>query len=509
MTRSQTRAVTLIALLVLSACAGLKDALTAHVDVVARAGSQELSVTRLAKLMADAQVPARKDVATAIANLWVNYQLMAVGGAKGDTLSDPNAVADAMWAQVAQVKSKKFLEELAKKTPAADPASFQKHYEDGDMLAARHILFMARQGIASPAQRDSAKKLAEKVAKTLTPANFGEMAKKYSADGSKDQGGSLGVFPKGQMAKAFEAGVLALKPGQIGPVVETEFGYHIIMRQPYAEVAGEFAAKYGDTGKQAAESTFIAGLENGAKVEVKDGAAKTVKLIGEDVDAYRDDNTVLATSRVITLTAGRMAKWIAAFPPQVRIREQIAQAPDSAMPYLVKNIMRQELLLRAADSAKLGLDTAESKGMQSSFHQAFMAGLSALGVSPAQLADSAKTASERERLAASRADAFLEGVLSQKVQFVDVPEPIVLALRKKYEGRVVQAGVERAVAEVEKLKAKADSARKAAGPQSIVPMPGEMPGGAAPAGAAPAAPAPAAAAPKADTAKKPAAPKKP
>ena len=88
MTRSKSRAVLLVALLVLSACAGLKDALTAHVDVVARAGSQELSVSQLAKLMSDAQVPARKDVATAIANLWVNYQLVAIGGAKGDTAVD-------------------------------------------------------------------------------------------------------------------------------------------------------------------------------------------------------------------------------------------------------------------------------------------------------------------------------------------------------------------------------------------------------------------------------------
>ena len=356
---------------------------------------------------------------------------------------------------------------------------------------------MARQGIASPAQRDSAKKLAEKIAKQVTAANFADMAKKYSADGSKEQGGALGVFPKGAMVKPFEAAVLALKPGQISPVVESEFGFHIILRQPYAEVAGEFAAKYGQSASQTAESTFVAGLENGAKVEVKGGAAKIVKSIGEDVDAYRDDNTVLATSKVVNLTAARMAKWIAAFPPQVRIREQIAQAPDSAMPYLVKNIMRQELLLRAADSAKLGLDTAEVNGMQRAFHQAYMAGMTALKVSPTQLADSAKSASERERLAASRANAFLSGVLSQKEQFVEVPEPIVLALRKKYEGRVVQAGIERTVTEVEKAKAKADSARKASAPPSIVPMPGETPAGAAPASAAP----------KADSAKP--APKKP
>jgi parvulin-like peptidyl-prolyl isomerase len=500
MTRIKTRAAVVLTVIALSACAGLKEALTAHVDVVARAGSQELSVERLAKLMSEAQVPARKDVASAIANLWVNYQLIASAAAKGDTAAEAAVVQEAMWAQVVQIKTRKFLEALAKKTPAADPASYQAKYEAGEMLAARHILFMSRAGIASPAQRDSTKKVAERIAKTLTVANFPEMAKKYSADGSKDQGGSLGVFAKGLMVKPFEAAVLALKPGEISPVVETEFGYHIILRQPYAEVAGEFASKYGQNSSQAAESTFVAGLEAGAKVEVKASAAKVVKAIGEDVDAYREDNSVLATSKVMNLTAARMARWIAAFPPQVRIREQIAQAPDSAMPYLVKNIMRQELLLHAADSAKMGLDTTEANGMHTAFLQALNGSMSALGVAPTQLADSAKTKSEKERLAATRADAYLEAVLMQKAQFVDVPEPIALSLRKKYEGRVVQAGIERAVAEAEKLKAKADSARKAAGPQSIVPMPGAM--------TPPAAGAPAAPAPKADTAK-PAAPKKP
>ena len=52
-----------VVLAVSTACGGLKDALTAHVDVVARAGSQELSVTRLSDLLGNAkiQVPVTRD----------------------------------------------------------------------------------------------------------------------------------------------------------------------------------------------------------------------------------------------------------------------------------------------------------------------------------------------------------------------------------------------------------------------------------------------------------------
>ena len=43
----------------LGACDGLKEALTAHVDVAAKAANQELSVTRLADLLGNAKVPVK------------------------------------------------------------------------------------------------------------------------------------------------------------------------------------------------------------------------------------------------------------------------------------------------------------------------------------------------------------------------------------------------------------------------------------------------------------------
>src|SRR5712671_2406303 len=79
----------------LAACSGLKDALTAHVDVVARAGSQELSVTRLSDLLGNSKigVPINKDVATLVArDLWVPYQLLGVAAARGDSLADAKAI---------------------------------------------------------------------------------------------------------------------------------------------------------------------------------------------------------------------------------------------------------------------------------------------------------------------------------------------------------------------------------------------------------------------------------
>lgn len=83
---------------------------------------------------------------------------------------------------------------------------------------------------ASAAEKKVAYARAESLYTDLTTGgDFEKIAKRFSEDsGSAVQGGDLGWSRRGQMVPAFDQMMFLLPPGQISPIVETQFGYHII-----------------------------------------------------------------------------------------------------------------------------------------------------------------------------------------------------------------------------------------------------------------------------------------
>jgi peptidyl-prolyl cis-trans isomerase D len=89
-----------------------------------------------------------------------------------------------------------------------------------DSVQARHIL-LADKGATGKTRADSLKRV------IASKKNFAEMAAKFGTDGTKDQGGDLGMFGRGAMVGPFEKACFDGKVGEI-QVVETNFGYHVV-----------------------------------------------------------------------------------------------------------------------------------------------------------------------------------------------------------------------------------------------------------------------------------------
>jgi peptidyl-prolyl cis-trans isomerase D len=96
---------------------------------------------------------------------------------------------------------------------------------------ASHILINAAKDLPD-AEKQKARAKAENLLATVrkSPKTFAEVARKNSDDtGSAERGGDLDFFARGAMVKPFEDAAFALQKGDISQIVESDFGYHIIL----------------------------------------------------------------------------------------------------------------------------------------------------------------------------------------------------------------------------------------------------------------------------------------
>ena len=128
--------------------------------------------------------------------------------------------------------------ETVKKSISINEADLKSYYEQNQARLsgaqerrASHILINAPK-TAPAAERDKAKARAQELLAQVrkAPTSFADAAKKNSQDtGSAPNGGDLDFFGRGAMVKPFEDAAFALKKGDISDVVESDFGYHIIL----------------------------------------------------------------------------------------------------------------------------------------------------------------------------------------------------------------------------------------------------------------------------------------
>jgi parvulin-like peptidyl-prolyl isomerase len=135
---------------------------------------------------------------------------------------------------LASMYEEEVLVKAAKPSQAEIDTYVKAHPEE--QVHARHILIATKSaempteqgGLDKPAARAKAEEVLKRV---KAGENFENLAKEYSDDGSKQNGGDLGWFGKGRMVPEFENAAFALQPGQTSDIVESQFGFHIIKNE--------------------------------------------------------------------------------------------------------------------------------------------------------------------------------------------------------------------------------------------------------------------------------------
>ena len=90
----------------------------------------------------------------------------------------------------------------------------------------------------TPEQVAAAQKKADQIhARAVKGQDFNDLARTYSDDDSKSNGGELGWFEPNDVMDEILAAVTGLKPGQVSAVIKTKHGFHIIKLEDH-EVVG-------------------------------------------------------------------------------------------------------------------------------------------------------------------------------------------------------------------------------------------------------------------------------
>ncbi|MCR3761746.1 peptidylprolyl isomerase [Clostridium felsineum] len=200
----------------------------------------------------------------------VSFELV-YNDAKDSGIEDEEAVKIQIENAKKQILTHASLDNVFKDIVVAD-SEVEKYYEankemfkDPEKVAAKHILVQTE---------EEALKIREEIKEGKT---FEEAAVEYSSCPSKERGGDLGAFTKGQMVPEFEQAAFSQEIGEVGAPVKTQFGYHLIKvegkieptQRDFVSVKDAIKNRLIQERQSMKYSWYIDQLKNKYKVEIK------------------------------------------------------------------------------------------------------------------------------------------------------------------------------------------------------------------------------------------------
>lgn len=119
--------------------------------------------------------------------------------------------------------------------PAPPPPESAPQAPEADLVRMRHLLVQYQGARGAGPKITRSKAAADSLARSLRQRvqggeEFGLLAKQFSDDASSAEGGEIAPLQPGEAPPEFEKAAAALEPGDLSPVVESAYGFHLIQR---------------------------------------------------------------------------------------------------------------------------------------------------------------------------------------------------------------------------------------------------------------------------------------
>jgi hypothetical protein len=426
-------------------------------DTVADAAGVTFTVEAAAEMLAPhAQLPNQAQVVEALANLWVDYFLLAKVAAEDTTLANLD-VSSLVEQNANQEMVLQLRDQVIQVDTALSDEEVQEAYErtlPGARIRARHILLRFPEN-ATPAQIDSVRALAESLRSRLVAGeDFATLARQYSQDtGSGANGGDLGSFGRGEMVPPFEEAAFSLAVGEISQVVETTFGLHIIrvderIVPPLEGNQDQLRTQLQNRRVAEAESTYVAGIIEAAGVEVHQDGFETARLLAGtpqmELSPRARERPIVSFSGG-AYTVGDLQDWLQFQPAS--LRTQIQSATDEQLDGFLRNLTRERLLIHAAEREGIRVSEARRDSLATDIRSGVKGAAGQLGLlhlSPGEGESTDDAAYEAVRT-------LLEQVVGGEREVIPLGG-VSIALRKQFESHINQVGIDNTVTRITEIR---------------------------------------------------------
>ncbi len=424
--------------------------------VVANAGDHEFTVQDVVDLLAGQQFPNEAEVVEAVAHLCVDYTLVALA-AQADPQLDNVDLGPVLRPQFEAEIIQLYRDATVQVDTVLDDESLQALWDRAPLdhrVRARHIL-LSLPSQATPQQRDSVfDDMGAIIRRIEGGESFESVASEVSQDvGTRDQGGDLGWFGRGDMVKPFEEAAFALRLGELSPVVQTPFGLHLIRvderEAPSFETArDDFRAQVIAERRRAADSTFLATAEADADASVMTGSADVLRELGNEL--WRPLNRRAAGRTLVDysggeITAGDVQEFIRTQGPE--FAGQIQRAEDEPLEDLLLALARDRMLVERATADGIEVDSARRDSLITRTRTQLIGAADLLGIRTITPIENESPEGALDRTIHTIIRGVLEGTINE------IPLGVVTSgLRSDYDGEVLTAGVLSALARLEEVR---------------------------------------------------------